>query len=284
MSWGMTACTKQLGITAAWGKCWLSQSQSYMCVIMGILMQCMPSLIWVNEGACEAAGATLLTGCMDSLILALSIACVLVLALVAILLPTGKAQDDFLSPAQQQRQRSIYRAAAERSRRQWHARRNRRSLLDNAHPATAASEKNTTGHSVRSSTLRPSKWHLTAIFLLYLLLWPSAASLHAIATSALDRSVAVSASIRHTGEVCESMAQSHRSMCPRYTLASLAPEEERSCLPQLQHAAACPVCELHQPGMAACALPTGTSLDIACIATTLDRRPRDLVYPSLLAD
>ena len=219
---------KQMGITAAWGKCWLSQSQSYMCVIMGILMQCMPSLICVNKGACTAAGATLPTGCMDSLILALSIACVLVLALAAILLPTGKAQDDSLSPAQQQRQRSIYRAAAERYRRQWHARRNRRSLLDKMQPAAAAPENNATGHS---STLGPSKWNFTALFLLYLLLWPSAASLHAMASSALDRSVAMSVSIQHTAEACESLAQSHHSMCPQCTLMSLAPEDTRSCLP-----------------------------------------------------
>ena len=222
---------KQLGITAAWGKCWLSPSQSYMCVIMGKLMQCTPSLIWVIEGACHAAGAKLLTGCMDSLILALSIASVLVLALIAILLPTGKAREEILSPAQQQRQCSIYRAAAERYWRQWHVRRNRRSLIGNAQPATAACQKGTNGLSVQSGTLGPSKRYLTVVFLLYLLLWPSAASLHAIATSASARTVTVSVNMLHTGEVCDSIAQSHFCMRPRYTLVSLAPEEERSCLP-----------------------------------------------------
>ena len=153
------------------------------------------------------------------------------LALVAILLPTGKAQEDSLSPAQQQRQRRIYRAAAERYQRQWHKRRNRRSLLDMMQPAAAAPENNATRQSVWSSTLGPSKWNFAALCLLYLLLWPSAALLHAMPFSTLDWSASMSGSTQHAADFCESLAQSHHSLCPRCTLVSLAPADTRSCLP-----------------------------------------------------
>ena len=162
----------------------------------------------------------------------LSACCVLTLAMIAILLPTREAQDEYLTLAQQQRQRCIHRAATPRSRRQWRKRRNRRSMLCTMHIAGARHANLAPLHSGLHRLPEPGRWRCTGLLMLSLLLWPSAASLYAMTSSALHQSMTVPLGNQHVTEVSGSLALSQDYMHPPYPLMSLAPDGVRACIPK----------------------------------------------------